>query len=316
MYLENIFNPNDLKLLSINELESLSVEVRKKIIEVMATNGGHLGSNLGMVELTIALHKIFDASKCPFIFDVSHQTYTHKLLSSRQDRFGKIRQESGLSGFAHPKESTYDHFYSGHAGCALSQALGMHTTHQIQAIDEPVIAIIGDAALSCGLTLEALNHISKDKKGLIVILNDNAMSISHGVGTIHKDILGQFCTPREQNGHAKQFFEQFCFTYKGPIDGHNIAAIIKSLAEAQKCPGPILIHVHTIKGYGLNQATLAPVDFHGVKPFDQKTCKFHPTPSSSKTFPKVFGKHLHKLLKDNGPYCSHHTSHGKRLLYG
>lgn len=299
MHLKNIFTSDDIKSLTSNELGKLSQEIRSRIIQVMAKNGGHLGSNLGCVEIIVALHNVFDVKKTPFIFDVSHQTYTHKLLTSRQEKFEKIRQENGLSGFAHPKESPYDYFYSGHAGCALSQALGMIYSNQLINSKHPVIAIIGDAALSCGLTLEALNHVYKKTRNLIVVLNDNAMSISHGVGTIHKDILGKFSIPRKLNKNAKAFFEQFNFEYCGPINGHNLEALISTLKKAKASNGPILVHAHTIKGYGLEKAQTEPIDFHGVKPFDQKTCKFYPNPSKNQTFPNAFGQHIYNLLAKN-----------------
>src|SRR3984957_20987289 len=182
--LDKIKTPEDIKHLSLTALNKLASEVRQRIIEILSINGGHLASNLGSIELTIALHKVFDAPDDKFIWDVSHQTYTHKLLTGRNDRFSQIRQYKGLCGFSHPKESIYDHFYAGHAGTALSLALGVVKNRDLAKRNEYVIPIIGDATLTCGMSLEALNNISRDLKRFIVILNDNAMSISKNVGAI------------------------------------------------------------------------------------------------------------------------------------
>jgi len=182
--LSKIHSPEDIQSYSIEQLEELSREIRQRIINVLSVNGGHLASNLGAVELTLALHYVFNAPIDKFLFDVSHQTYTHKLLTGRNSRFEGIRKYQGLCGFSNPKESKYDHFYAGHAGTALSLALGMAKNRDLFQRDEFVIPIIGDATLTCGMVLEALNNLPKDLKRFIVVLNDNAMSISNNVGAI------------------------------------------------------------------------------------------------------------------------------------
>ena len=203
--LTNITSPKDLKPLSLDELKLLSQEIRKLIIEVMAVNGGHLASNLGSVELTLALHYVFNSPIDKLIFDTSHQTYAHKIITGRKDLFHTIRQFKGLSGFSSPTESPHDHFYAGHAGTGLSLALGVAKTRDYQKNEEYVIPIISDAPLACGLTLEALNHVPRDLKKFILVLNDNAMAISHGVGTIHNNILGKFTPPNLAKKETKNF---------------------------------------------------------------------------------------------------------------
>lgn len=323
--LSNLQDPSDLKKLSLGELNILAEEIREKIIDTLATTGGHLSSNLGIVELTIAMHYVFSAPCDKFIFDVSHQTYPHKLLTGRQDRFNKIRQFKGLCGFSNPKESPYDHFYAGHAGTALSLALGVAKNRDLRNAEEFVLPIIGDASLTCGLTLEALNNIPENLKNFIVILNDNNMSISKNVGAI-TNILSRFINnptsnkiysevenilskiPNVGSFLAKQgqkvteslknlvstapFFEQFGLSYIGPIDGHNIAELIKVLEALRHSPRPVLLHVLTTKGKGMETATNNPISYHGVKPFDKVTGKFHQTASPSLTFPQIFGRHI------------------------
>lgn len=297
--LTNIFSPYDLKSLSIDELKKLAVEIRRLIIEVMSVNGGHLASNLGSVELTLALHYVFNSPIDKIIFDTSHQIYAHKILTERKELFPTIRQFEGLSGFASPKESSHDHFYAGHAGTGLSLALGVAKSRDLRGSDEHVIPILSDAPLACGLTLEALNHIPKDLKNFILILNDNAMAISHGVGTIHNDILGKFVLPRSSKKEAGVFFSQFGLNYLGPIDGHDIEALITILERSKNSEIPILIHALTAKGQGMPKALEDPITYHGVKPFDPESGKFHPSPSAKPTFPKIFGKHLLKMADED-----------------
>ena len=182
--LDKIFSPQDLKSLNYRDLGLLAEEIRHRIIEVLSVNGGHLASNLGTVELTLALHSVFDSPNDKFLWDVSHQTYTHKILTGRKERLASIRQFKGLCGFSRPKESPHDHFHAGHAGTALSLALGMARTRDLNKQPEYIIPIIGDATLTCGMSLEALNNISRELKRFIVILNDNEMSISRNVGQL------------------------------------------------------------------------------------------------------------------------------------
>ncbi|MCH9609509.1 MAG: 1-deoxy-D-xylulose-5-phosphate synthase [Chlamydiales bacterium] len=305
--------------------------LRQRIIDVMAKNGGHLASNLGSVELTVALHHVFNSPEDKFIFDVSHQTYAHKLLTERDDdRFDKIRKSEGLSGFAHPEESPHDHFYAGHAGTALSLALGMAKARDLAGEENYIIPIIGDATLTCGLTLEALNNIPKKLKNFIIILNDNAMAISHNVGGITTILSRMLSNPmtnklsheferilekvplygstlvkqKQKIGDSVKglfstspFFEQYGLAYIGPVDGHDVNKLAKLFTAVKELEMPVIIHANTIKGFGLPPAEEDPVTFHGVKPFDPQTCEFLPSPSKQPTFPKLFGQHLVEMGK-------------------
>jgi len=330
--LPSIDEPSKLKSLSVDQLKDLATEIRQKIIDTLAITGGHLASNLGVVELTLAMHKVFDSPVDKFLFDVSHQSYPHKLITGRQDKFDKIRQFKGLCGFSHPKESPHDHFFAGHAGTALSLALGAAKNRDLCGRDEHVLPILGDASLTCGLTLEALNNIPKDLKNFIVILNDNNMSISKNVGAI-TNILSRFINNPTSNKiyneieHilskipnlggflAKQglkvkesiknlvstapFFEQFGLSYVGPIDGHDIEQLLAVFQALKECPKPVLLHVLTVKGKGMETAINDPICYHGCKPFDKVTGKFHATPNAKPTFPQIFGRHILKMADED-----------------
>ncbi|MFA6502570.1 MAG: 1-deoxy-D-xylulose-5-phosphate synthase, partial [Parachlamydiales bacterium] len=330
MLLENITSPKDIKKLSIEELEILSGEIRNRIIEVLSTNGGHLASNLGIVELTLALHFVFNSPYDKFIFDVSHQIYTHKLITGRNKKFDSLRQYKGISGFSNPKESPHDHFQAGHAGVAISLGLGLCKNRDFLKRDEHIIPIIGDATLTCGLALEGLNNIDAELKKYIIILNDNKMAISENVGNI-KSILSRLLNnpisnklytemqtllskiPNFGNLLAKQgkkvteslknlvspasFFEQQNLSYIGPIDGHNIKKLIETFNSIKDNPRPVIVHVMTSKGKGMEKAILNPTSYHGVKPFDLKTGDFKSI--SKLTFPKVFGKHVLAMAKSD-----------------
>lgn len=330
--LANINQPEDIKNLSTSELYRLASEIRERIRQVLSINGGHLASNFGAVELTLALHKVFKSPDDKFIFDVSHQTYVHKLLTGRNDRFDKIRQFKGLCGFSNPKESEHDHFYAGHAGTALSLALGVAKNRDLDSRDEYVIPIIGDATLTCGTALEALNNISKNLKKFIVILNDNNMSISENVGAITQ-ILSRFLSnpttnkiyqeldtivskiPSYGKTLAKQghkiteslknlvspaaFFEQYGLSYIGPIDGHDIQKLIEVFEGVKNSSWPVIIHVLTKKGQGMTEAINNPVSYHGAKPFNLSTGQFLQASSSKSSFPKVFGSHLLKMAESD-----------------
>jgi 1-deoxy-D-xylulose-5-phosphate synthase len=330
--LDQILSPEDIKHLSVKELTQLCDDIRKKIIEVLSIKGGHLSSNLGIVELSVALHFVFNSPFDKFIFDTSHQSYTHKLLTGRCKSFDTIRQYKGLCGFTHPKESSHDHFYAGHAGTAFSLALGMAKSRDLSSDDNHVIPILGDASLTCGLTLEALNNIPNDLKKFIVVLNDNKMSISESVGNI-KNILSRLLSHPKSNkiyqeiqlilskipGYgeklAKQgqkvteslknlvspaaFFEQFGLTYVGPIDGHDVKKLVDTFKSIKNLKKPLIIHVMTIKGKGMPVAIENPTAYHGVKPFDIESGKFLSNNSSSITFPKIFGKHLLKMMEND-----------------
>ncbi len=330
--LSKIQNPQQLKRLSAVQLTQLASEIRQRIIEVMSVNGGHLASNLGSVELTLALHRVFDSPEDKFIWDVSHQTYTHKILTGRNDLFHQMRQYKGLCGFGHPKESPHDHFYAGHAGTALSLALGVVKNRDLAKRNEYVVPIIGDATLTCGMSLEALNNMSRDLKRFIVILNDNAMSISKNVGAI-KDILSRMVSNPtmhklyqeidtlvskipslggmlSKQGHKitesiknlfspAAFFEQFGLSYIGPVDGHDVKKLIEVLESLKNSHWPVVVHVHTNKGQGMDEAIQNPISYHGAKPFNRDTGKFLPTPVTKPTFPKVFGSYILKMAEND-----------------
>ncbi len=284
MIIDLIDNPSDLKNLTIEQLQCLSEEIRSMIIDVISVNGGHLASNLGSVELITSIHYYFNSPIDKIIFDTSHQTYAHKILTGRKSTFYTIRKFKGLSGFSSPQESVHDHFYAGHAGTALSLALGAAKGRDLNKSTEYIIPFIGDASLSCGLTLEALNNINKDTKKFIVVLNDNAMFISDSVGNIDGNIL------RKSKDDASLFFNKFNLNYIGPIDGHNVMAIVEGLKIAANSDKPTLVHVLTNKGMGVMQALKNPTTYHSIKKFDVKSDKFHQSKSDKDTFPKIFGK--------------------------
>lgn len=330
--LSTINNPQDVKSLSDPELSLLGQEIREKIIQVTAKNGGHVGPNLGVVELTMALHRVFDCPKDRFVFDVAHQGYVHKLLTGRNDeRFDKIRQNDGLSGFLSRSESEYDCYGAGHAGTCLSAALGMATARDIVGSDEHVVAVCGDAAFTCGITLEAMNNIKTSTKRLIVILNDNEWSIAKNVGAISKYLNDLITNPiynrinedLEQFLHkfpggdsiikmgskakkeAKDFlvssslFEQFGLRYVGPIDGHNQQELENYLQFAKESTEPIVLHVKTTKGKGYDIAINNPENFHGASPYDIKTGKSLGGTNKAPKYQDVFGTTLSKIAKQD-----------------
>ena len=303
--LKTIHSPADLKKLPAAELPRLAQEIRDEIIAVTSRNGGHVGPNLGVVELTIALHRVFDTPADQVVFDVSHQAYIHKLLTGRGgDFFKNLRHTGGASGFCNRAESPHDSFGAGHAGTALSAALGMATARDLNGAAGHVVAICGDAAFTCGITMEALNNIVTSTKRLIVILNDNEWSIARNVGAISRYLTRLSTNPAYNKVHAdlekfflslkhgpelhrtwtkwkretKDFFsagsslfEQYGLRYIGPIDGHNIDALIRHLDFAKHSDVPILVHIHTQKGRGLPAAVNYPEKFHGASPYDPIT---------------------------------------------
>src|SRR3954463_5623365 len=302
--LDSIRGPADVKALAPAQLPQLAQEIREELIAVTSKNGGHIGPNLGVVELTIALHRVFSTPEDQFVFDVAHQGYVHKLLTGRGGEFfRKLRQTGGASGFLYRSESPHDSFGAGHAGTALSAALGMATARDLRGTSEHVVAVCGDAAFTCGVTLEALNNIVGNTKRLIVILNDNEWSIAKNVGAIssylnrlstsatynklHHDIeafFRSFPGGTEMNRvyskwkrETKDFivgsslFEKFGLRYLGPVDGHDLDALTKNLEFARHADVPVLIHVLTKKGKGLDAAINSPEKFHGASPFDPIT---------------------------------------------
>lgn len=331
--LPTISGPADVKALAPALLPQLAAEIREELIEVTSRNGGHVGPNLGVVELTIALHRVFNTPDDQFVFDVAHQGYVHKLLTGRGGEFfAELRKTGGASGFLYRSESPHDSFGAGHAGTALSAALGMATARDLRGSDEHVVAVCGDAAFTCGITLEALNNVVSSTKRLIVILNDNEWSIAKNVGAIagylnristnptynklHHDIeafFKSFPTGVEMNRvyhkwkrETKDFivesslFEKFGLRYLGPVDGHNIEALVKNLEFAKHCDVPILIHVLTKKGKGLDAALAHPEKFHGASPFDPETGEsVRPIPGTPPNYQDVFGAALARFARAN-----------------
>ncbi len=332
LLLDQISSPQDLNNFSLRELKEIAEQIRFRIMDVLSRTGGHLSSNLGIVELTIALHKAFNSPKDKLIFDVSHQSYTHKILTGRNLRFHTLRQFEGISGFTDPNESIHDHFFAGHAGNALSISLGMAKSRDLQGLSYHLLPILGDAALTCGLTLEAMNNIPKKLKNFIVILNDNAMAIAKNVGAITTILSRFFNSPTANHiydelseilskipGYGKTlsiqgnkikesmknlistapFFEQFGLSYVGPIDGHDIKKLIDTFEALKNQERPTLVHVLTVKGQGMKRAISNPIPYHGAKPFDRQTGEFLHPKNPNPTFPKIFGKHLlHLAEKD------------------
>jgi len=302
--LEQIKSPYDVKQLHKMQLPQLAQEIRQRIITATAENGGHTGPNLGVVELTIALHRVFDTPVDRFTFDVSHQGYTHKLLTGRSDsRFDKLRQCDGLSGFLSRAESEHDCFGAGHAGTALSAALGMATARDLRGSDEHVVAVCGDAAFTCGITMEALNNVATSTKKLIIILNDNKWSIAKNVGALPRYFNELITNPlynrlnddieallqkvpggesiinfgSKWKKETKDFFvssslfEKFNVRYIGPIDGHDLDQVTHYLEFAKRSEQPVLLHILTTKGKGYEVAMKNPERFHGASPFDIET---------------------------------------------
>jgi 1-deoxy-D-xylulose-5-phosphate synthase len=302
MILERIASPADVKRLSRSELDQLAREVRETLIRVCAVNGGHLAPNLGVVELTIALHRVLDLPDDVVVWDVSHQSYVHKLLTGRAARFDTLRQAGGVSGFAMRSESAYDAFGAGHASTSISAALGMATARDLAGRDDTVVAIIGDGALTGGLAYEAINNAGLLKTNFIVVLNDNEMSIAPNVGSIASylgvlrskplftkgrevlkgmldhvplgDTARKALSTAEMAGmrfalhdhKAPVIFEEMGFRYVGPIDGHDLDTLIDVISNARKISGPVLLHVKTVKGKGYDIAEGDSRTFHGVGP--------------------------------------------------
>lgn len=304
MFLENIKNPNDIKKLDSEDLPLLAEEIRSFLVEKISVSGGHLASNLGVVELTMALHLVFDLPEDKLIWDVGHQSYTHKLLTGRREGFDGLRKYGGISGFPKRKESSCDCFDTGHSSTSISAGLGYVQAREILGGKNSVISIIGDGALTGGMAYEALNNASRLKSNFIIILNDNEMSISENVGgmsaylsnirtaeaytdlkegvanTLSKiPVYGEKFVDkiRRTKSGIKQLvipgmlFEDMGITYLGPIDGHHLDKLVKVLKEARRINGPVLVHVRTKKGNGYLPAERHPARFHGAEPFDIET---------------------------------------------
>ena len=328
--IEQINSPEDVKKLNINEKKQLAEEIRKYILEVVSKNGGHLASNLGVVELTIALHSIFNVPEDKIVWDVGHQTYVHKIITGRREELKKIRKLNGIAGFPKTKESKSDCFNTGHSSTSISAALGMARARDLKGQDNSVIAVIGDGALTGGMALEALNDAGFSKCKMTVILNDNEMSISPNIGGLNK-FLGKLRTKKlytrtnnlvkrkmnkipivgkpavriiqkikraiKQLVIQRMFFEDIGFTYLGPVDGHNIEELESILLTSKEVRGPVLIHVLTKKGKGYEIAENNPDKFHATGPFDIETGKSKK--EKKPDYSKIFGEKLVELANDN-----------------
>jgi 1-deoxy-D-xylulose-5-phosphate synthase len=328
MYLEKINSPKDLKRLEINQLTQLAQEVRLRIVEVVSRTGGHLASNLGTVELTLALHHCLDFPRDKIIWDVGHQSYAHKILTGRNKLFTNLRQYRGLSGFPNPEESIYDIFTTGHSGTAISLALGLAVSNP----ETQTVAVIGDGSLSNGLCFEGLNNVGHRKCNLLVILNTNELSIAPNAGALSiylnkiislpiynrfRDAIENLLKTRIPRGQRilkimDKFeeaikglfvpgilFEELGLRYFGPLDGHNLEMLIPALKNILKLPGPRLLHLVTVKGKGYLPAEKEPVRFHSAVPFDISTGKSRQKDSGAKTYTEVFSHKLVELARDN-----------------
>jgi 1-deoxy-D-xylulose-5-phosphate synthase len=330
--LDQINTSYDVKKLDLEELERLCHEIREEILSTVSKTGGHLASSLGVVELTTVLHYVFDFPMDKLVWDVGHQSYAHKLLTGRKDRFHTLRQYEGISGFPKRDESPYDAFDSGHSGSSISSALGMAEARRLKGEEGKIIAVIGDGSMTAGLAFEGLNQTGHIDQDLIVILNDNEMSISHNVGALssylNRLMTGQFVN-RFRNDienflktlpgigksvlrFAKQaeeslkgllmpglLFEELGLKYIGPIDGHRLDYLIETFQNIKKLKGPILVHVITKKGKGYPPAETNPDRFHGVPPFVIETGELRNDQKNPPTYTEVFGETLCQLAKEN-----------------
>jgi 1-deoxy-D-xylulose-5-phosphate synthase len=328
MYLEKINSLTDLRSMTIPELEELAEEIRSYITDVVSKTGGHLSSNLGVVELTIALHYTFNTPEDKIIWDVGHQSYTHKILTGRRDLFPSLRQDGGISGFPSRKESPYDVFDTGHASNSISIAVGLAEAKKKSRATNKVVAVIGDGSLTGGMAFEALNHAGHLKSQIIVVLNDNEMSISKNIGALsshlNKIMTGEFVSnvreeikSRIKNlpgvgdkvykvaRHVEEaikglvtpgmLFEALGFTYVGPVDGHNLNHLLDNLKNIKRLKGPVLIHVITRKGRGYNHAEDDPARFHGISTFEVTTGSC--IGSGACTYTDVFGDTIIELAR-------------------
>ncbi|HAB7619171.1 TPA_asm: 1-deoxy-D-xylulose-5-phosphate synthase [Listeria monocytogenes] len=296
-----IKDPSFMKRLDIQELEALAADIRAFLITSTSKSGGHIGPNLGVVELTIALHYSFNSPKDKFIWDVGHQSYVHKILTGRANQFGTLREHGGLDGFPKRKESIHDVFETGHSSTSLSAAAGMVIARDIKKEDFYVIPIIGDGALTGGMALEALNHIGDMGKDMIVILNDNDMSIAPNVGAIH-NILGKLRTSdtskQTKTNVDGAFFEELGFMYLGPIDGHDIEEVITNLELAKRAKGPVLLHIVTKKGKGYQPAELdSRGTWHGTGPYKVETGSFIKPAKRAASWNSVISNELIRLAE-------------------
>lgn len=331
--LESIKLPQGVKELNKDQLDELCLELREEIIDKVSVTGGHLASNLGTVELTVALHYVFDSPREPIVWDVGHQCYSHKLLTGR-DITG-IRTEGGLSGFPKPSESEHDAFVAGHASTSVSAALGIAQAKKINGDESSVVAVVGDGAVSGGMIYEAINNAGRSKINLVVVLNDNEMSISKNVGAMakylaqirnkegyfhFKDVTqrillkipligkGIFSTVKYCKTALKDFyygsntFEHFGFVYLGPVDGHDIQMLIRVLKRAQSLKCPVLVHINTVKGKGYHPAEMLPSKFHGIAPFNKESGETFE--AHKKSFSDAFGEIICEMAEKDKKICA------------
>lgn len=326
--------PKELKNLTYTDKSRLCDEIRTKIIETVSKNGGHLASNLGAVEMTLALHSVFDSPNDKIVFDVGHQSYTHKLLTGRFDKFDTLRQKGGLSGFTRPSESEHDPAVSGHSSNSISVALGLAQAMKLKGDNHHAVAVIGDGALTGGLAYEGLNNAGRSGTNIIVVLNYNEMSISKNVGGIAK-YLSELRT-KDSYKKTKSFtkrvleavpfvggaikrtisaskegfkekllhctiFEDLGFEFVGPVNGHNVEELEAAFISAKKINGPVLVQVNTVKGYGYKPAETNPGEYHGVSGFDIETGE---KPASKETFADHFGNTLAKMAREDERICA------------
>ncbi len=331
MLLPQIHQPSDLKDLTTEQLTVLAGEIRQFLIEKLSATGGHLASNLGVVELTLALHYLYDSPKDKFIFDVGHQAYVHKILTGRMDRFDTLRKYKGLCGFVKRNESEHDVWEAGHSSTSLSAAMGMALARDFKKEDNKVVAVIGDGALTGGMAFEALNHIGHEQRKLTVVLNDNEMSIAPNVGAMHKylgkirsdkgylrakdeveqllkkipAIGGKIAKTAEKLKDSLKYamvsgilFEELGFTYFGPIDGHDLPKLLETFHQADNVDGPVLIHVVTIKGKGYLPAEADSYKWHGITPYKIESGQVVKAAGNS-MYTEVFGKTLIELAEQD-----------------
>lgn len=331
--------PQDLKKLDLAQCKRLCREIRHILIDTVSKNGGHLASNLGVVELTMAIHRVFDSPEDKIIWDVGHQSYTHKLLTGRLDRFSTLRKENGISGFTKPEESPHDAFISGHSSISVSAAYGIAQAMKINGSENYTVAVIGDGALTGGISYEGLNNAGKSDTNLIIIVNHNDMSISKNVGAMAKYLLsirnkqGYLKTKQAvekvllktpvvgvpvakvlktskdtvkntvyRNSSNTTMFEDLGFIYLGPVDGHNLADLEEVLNTARSYHKPVVVHVNTVKGKGYEPAEKNPAEFHGISKFDIMTG--NPEVSSDDCYSTVFGRELLRLAIKDEKICA------------
>ena len=333
-FLGNINSPADLKKLNIDELETLASEIRNFMINAVSKNGGHLSSNLGAVELSVALHKIFDSPNDKIVWDVGHQIYTHKILTGRINEFNTLRTENGISGFCAPNESEHDIFYSGHSSTSISAALGIAEANKKFGKTDYTIAVIGDGALTGGMVYEALNNAGRSGTRLIVILNDNEMSISENVGSMARylavirskpeyfklkaktektlnhipligkpisSLISRLKSDIKSSMYESTFFEDLGFKYMGPIDGHNLENLCEALNSAKLVEAPVVLHISTVKGKGYEFAEKNPSVYHGISKFNVETGEYA---EGLANFSNEFGKKLCELAKNDNKICA------------